>query len=214
MLRQLIVAAWVVITFGVLLWLFTAYGGSFEQIARDNPFLGVALGLALLLASQVAAPLTGFPIFAILAKIYGLPVAACTLYACYALSSAINFHIARAFGAPVVDRILGAGKVERALGWLDGRSILYVSLTRILGYYYHDVISYAWGLTNVGFVRYYLTTLVATLIPLAVEYAVLSRIPLDDVRGLIYFYVAMIAVTVAFLAAWVMFTRTRRRPAV
>ena len=161
----------------------------------------------------MAAPLTGFPVFAILAKIYGLPVAACTLYACYALSSAINFHIARRFGAPVVERILGAGSVKRALPWLDGRSTLYVSLTRILGYYYHDVISYGWGLTSVSFGRYYLTTLIATLVPLGVEYAVLSQIPLDDVRGLIYFYVAMLAVTVGFLAVWFAFTRARQQPA-
>lgn len=201
-----------IVTFAALLWLFTTYGSRFEQIAQENVELGVALGFALLLASQVAAPLTGFPVFAIIAKIYGLPIAACTLFACYAFSSAINFYIARRFGAPVVNRILGAGKIERALGWLDSRSVLYVSLTRILGYYYHDLFSYAWGMTTVSFARYYLTTLIATLIPLAVEYAVLSQIPLDDVRGLIYFYAAMIAVTLAFLAAWIVFIRVRRSP--
>lgn len=211
--RHLLSAAWIIITFAGLLWLFTAYGADFEQIAQDNIAFGVALGLALLVASQVAAPLTGFPVFAIIAKLYGLPIAAGTLYAAYVLSSAINFQIARRLGAPVVECILGPGTAKRALGWLDNRSSVYVSLTRVLGYYYHDIFSYAWGLTSVSFTRYYVTTLIATLIPVGVEYLVLSRIPLDDVRGLIYFYVAMIAVTIAFLAAWFVFMLVRRRSA-
>jgi len=210
MRRHWISAAWAIITLTALLWLFTVYGARFDDIAQENTELGVALGLALLVASQVAAPLTGFPVFAILAKIYGLPIAAGSLYLAYALSSAINFQIARRFGAPLVDRIIGADSVKSARVWLDRRSAIYISLTRVLGYYYHDVISYGWGLTAVGFGRYYVTTLVATLIPLTVEYMVLSSIPLNDVRGLIYFYVAMIAVTLVFVVAWFLFTRTRR----
>jgi uncharacterized membrane protein YdjX (TVP38/TMEM64 family) len=211
MLRRIISIAWVLALFGLLFWLYTENGQSLQDAISDYPVGGLWIGFVLIVASQVLAPLSGFPVFAILAKSYGLSTAVMILYAAYVVSSTVNFWIARRYGMPIVARIIGEAGIERAIGWLNSRSILYIGLSRVLGYYYHDIISYAWGLTKVKFWPYFSTTLIVTLLPLAAEYAVLSRIELDDVRGLLVFYGAMLAISVIFVGAWLIFQRIREK---
>lgn len=210
MLKRIVSVIWVVGLFGLLFWLYTANGQALQEAISSHPVGGIWIGCALIVASQVLAPLSGFPVFALLAKSYGLPTAVIALYAAYLTSSTANFWIARQYGAPVVAKIVGEAGIERAVGWLNSRSMLYVALSRVLGYYYHDIISYAWGMTKVRFWPYFATTSTVTLLPLAAEYAVLSHIALDDARGLVVFYIAMLAISLIFVGAWFLFQRLRR----
>lgn len=211
MARRALSIVWAVGLFCLLIWLYTTNGQNLQDAISNQPAAGLWIGFALIIGSQILAPLSGFPIFAILAKSYGLGTAVVVLYASYAVSSVVNFWIARRYGVPIVAKIVGASRIEQAVGWLDHRSALYVGLSRILGYYYHDIISYAWGLTQVKFRRYFAITLFVTLLPLAAEYAVLRNISLDSIRGLAIFYLAMLGVSLAFVVGWFIFQRVREK---
>ena len=128
-------AIWLAVSLGLLFWLFNANASNFEASARDNQAAGLLLGLSLIVASHIVAPLTGFAVFISMAKIYGLPNAVAILYTAYCISSAANFFIARALGKPIVENLIGKDNVDRTVAALNGRSLLYVSLSRILGYY-------------------------------------------------------------------------------
>ena len=211
MLKRVLPLLWLIAGIGFLFWLYSSNASSFDTLARHNPETGPAIGFVLIVASQVVAPLTGFPIFVALAKIYGLTAACIILYLGFCTSGALNFFIARQYGAPFVGRMVGENMLHRSRVWLHEQSVLYVTLSRILGYYYHDIFSYGWGLTSISFKRYYGVTLIATLIPLIIEYIILSRISLENPRGLLIFYAAMIGIAVSFLGAWALFQLYRRR---
>jgi uncharacterized membrane protein YdjX (TVP38/TMEM64 family) len=87
-----------------------------------------------------------------------------------------------------------------------------VALSRVLGYYYNDAISYIWGVTDIGFRRYYAVSVGATVIPAAIEYAIVSQISLESPRGLVLFYLSLFALSGVSLIAWFLVRRFKIAP--
>jgi uncharacterized membrane protein YdjX (TVP38/TMEM64 family) len=210
--RALLSAVWLIAGLAVLIWLFSAGGQRSGEIAKTQPLLGLIVGYGLVVISQIAAPLSGFAIVVGMAKIYGLPAAMGVLYLTYLTTFAANFWLARRFGRPLVLALLGSARVEKLNAFTAQPRLRYVSLSRIFGYYYNDAISYIWGVSNIDFRRYYLCSVGATVIPAAIEYAIVSRISLQSPKGLLLFYLSLFALSGVSLAAWALVRRFRSAP--
>lgn len=210
--RAIASAIWLVAGLALLLWLFSAGGERAADIARTHPLLGLLTGYGLVVISQIAAPLSGFAVVVGMAKIYGLPAAMGMLYLAYLTSFAANFALARRFGRPLVLAILGAANLSKFTDLTSKPRPLYVALSRVFGYYYNDAISYIWGVTDIGFRRYYAVSLAATVPPAAIEYAIVSRISLESPKGLLLFYLSLFALSGVLLAAWFLVRRFKAAP--
>jgi uncharacterized membrane protein YdjX (TVP38/TMEM64 family) len=210
--RAIASAIWLAAGLAVLLWLFTAGGERSAEIARTHPLLGLLTGYGLVAISQIAAPLSGFAVVVGMAKIYGLPAAMGALYLAYLTTFAVNFALARRFGRPLVLAMLGAGKLSKFSGLTANPRPLYVALSRMFGYYYNDAISYIWGVTDIDFRRYYAVSIASTIIPAAIEYAIVSRISLESPKGLLLFYLSLFALSGVSLIAWLLIRRFKAAP--
>ena len=210
--RAIASVIWLVAGLALLLWLFSAGGERSADIARTHPLLGLLTGYGLVVISQIAAPLSGFAVVVGMAKIYGLPAAMGMLYLAYLTTFAVNFALARRFGRPLVLAILGGAKLSKFGDLTANPRRLYVVLSRVFGYYYNDAISYAWGVTDIGFRPYYAVSIAATVIPAAIEYAIVSRISLESPKGLLLFYLSLFALSGVSLVAWFLIRRFNALP--
>jgi uncharacterized membrane protein YdjX (TVP38/TMEM64 family) len=210
--RAIASVIWLAAGLALLLWLYSAGGERSADIAKIHPLLGLFAGYGLVVISQIAAPLSGFAIVVGMAKIYGLPAAMGMLYLAYLTTFAVNFILARRFGRPVVLAVLGHAKLSRFGDLTANPRALYVALSRVLGYYYNDAISYIWGVTDIGFRRYYAVSVGATVIPAAIEYAIVSQISLESPRGLVLFYLSLFALSGVSLIAWFLVRRFKIAP--
>jgi uncharacterized membrane protein YdjX (TVP38/TMEM64 family) len=200
--RPVLSLIWLAAGLTLLLWLFSASGGQAVQFARTKPVEGLTLGFFLVLTSQILAPLSGFAIVAGMAKVYGLPQGLGVLYLCYITSFAANFWIARRFGRPAVRWVLGGERFGRLAVAAGQPKLVYVALSRMLGYYYNDAISYVWGVTSIRFWPYYGVSLASTSVPALVEYLILRNISLTDASGLGVFYIALFLLSGGLLLTW------------
>lgn len=210
--RAIASAIWLIAGLAVLLWLFSTGGERSAEIARTQPLAGLAVGYGLVVISQIVAPLSGFAVVVGLAKIYGLPPAMGMLYLSYLTTFAVNFVLARRFGRPLVLTILGGARLSKFAGLTSNPRSLHVGLSRVFGYYYNDAISYMWGVTDIGFRRYYAVSVGATIIPAAIEYAIVSQISLESPKGLLLFYLALFSLSGVSLIAWFLARRFRAEP--
>jgi uncharacterized membrane protein YdjX (TVP38/TMEM64 family) len=207
--RATVSVIWLAAGLALLLWLFSAGGEHSAQIAKTHPLLGLFVGYGLVVISQIVAPLSGFAIVVGMAKIYGLPAAMGMLYLSYLTTFASNFFLARRFGRPLVLGIIGRTRLSKLSALTASPRPLYVILSRVLGYYYNDAISYIWGVTDIGFSRYYAVSIGATVIPAAIEYAIVSQISLESPKGLLLFYLSLFALSGVSLIGWLLVHRFR-----
>jgi uncharacterized membrane protein YdjX (TVP38/TMEM64 family) len=210
--RAIASAIWLAAGLTLLLWLFSAGGERSADIARTHPLLGLLTGYGLVVISQIAAPLSGFAVVVGMAKIYSLPAAMGMLYLAYLTTFAVNFALARRFGRPLVLAILGPRGLTKFSDLTSNPRPIYVILSRVFGYYYNDAISYIWGVTDIDFRRYYALSVAATVIPSAIEYAIVSRISLESPKGLLLFYLSLFALSGVALVALFVARRFKAAP--
>ena len=71
-----------------------------------------------------------------------------------ALAAAISFGIARALGRAPIEALVGRGSLGRADGWFERHGAYAVLVARLIPVVSFDAISYAAGLTKMGFWRF------------------------------------------------------------
>jgi uncharacterized membrane protein YdjX (TVP38/TMEM64 family) len=132
-------------------------------------------------------------------KLYGYPYAMALLYGSCLLSAVLNFWIARLYGRTLVKKLVGQKSIEKIdeLSQVNERALLISS--RILGYSFFDLISYAVGLTGIDFKKYFAYTAFLTVIPFAIQYLLFSNLDFNSLRGMLIYFVS-IAAAGAFFA--------------
>lgn len=170
-----------------------------ESITNEAGWYGPFLVGFFILLTQVFAPLSGTPVMIVGIKLYGYPQAMGLLYISCLLSAVINFWIARLYGRTLVKRLVGEKSLKKIdeLSEINEKALLISS--RLLGYSFFDLISYAVGLTKIGFVKYFVYTAFLTLIPFAVQYFLFSNLDFNSLRGMVIYF-ASIAVAGAIFA--------------
>lgn len=156
---------------------------------KGGPFL---IGLLLLL-TQIFAPLSGTPVMIVGIKLYGYAYTMVLLYASCLVSCVVNFWIARLYGRSLLVKVVGS----RTLGTIDELSKLnerpLLISFRIFGYSFFDVVSYAIGLTAIGFKKYLAYTVLLTLIPFTAQYFLFSQLNFNSFWGMLIYVVSIVA---------------------
>jgi len=162
-----------------------------EDITTTAGWVGPVLVGLFLMLTQVLAPLSGTPVMIVGIKLYGYPQAMALLYGSCLLSATLNFWIARLYGRTLVKKLVGEKTLRRIdeLSQINERTLLISS--RILGYSFFDLISYAVGLTTISFKKYFSYTAFLTLIPFAIQYFLFSRLNFNSLKDMLIYFVSI-----------------------
>ncbi len=117
----------------------------------------------LYISTMVFAPLTGFPIFIIGVGIFGIINTIILIYFISQIGAAVNFWISRKFGKKILIKLVGKRGMIRIDSLTSSFGIEALILTRLFQGFLFEWISYAAGLSNLGFKKYILITIFASI---------------------------------------------------
>lgn len=130
-------------------------------IDQAGPY-GPIVFMLLTLSTFVLAPLSGSPLTLIGFYAFDRDVVIYTAIATYS-SFFINFWIARRFGRPLVLKVVGEDDMKRVDHLIKDYGVITLFFLRLLQGSLDDFISYAAGLTDMGFKPYILVSTIAFL---------------------------------------------------
>jgi len=136
--------------------------------------LAPILYILIQIAGQIFAPLStsalfvaGFIMFGKLAILYAIIT--------WLITSITNFYIARKYGKKVLRVLIaeeGITKIEDIASRIDTKRFF---ILRFSTFFINDFASYAFGLTNISFVKYYLATIVSMIPWVIIIYAIMQE---------------------------------------
>lgn len=127
-----------------------------EIIKNAGPW-GVIILILFFLLSNIVAPLSGSPFLYAGFYSYGQTV---VFYAFIAaiIASITNFWIARIWGRPFVEKLAGKDGLSKIDSLTKNYGIQTLFIFRLFLKEFHDVISYAFGLSNLKFMPYFIVS--------------------------------------------------------
>jgi uncharacterized membrane protein YdjX (TVP38/TMEM64 family) len=130
--------------------------------------------LLLMVFQALAAPVPSFLITFANGLAFGVFWGGLLSVAGHALAATVCFWLARALGRRPVELLSWRAGLESVDGWITRRGALAVLLARLVPGVSFDVVSYAVGLTGMGFGRFIAATIAGTL-PQTLLYAYLGQ---------------------------------------
>lgn len=160
----------------------------------------------LMLLQSVVAPLPAFVVTFSNGMLFGWAWGALLSWSSAMTGAALCFWIARAFGRPVVERLVGSSSaLEISDLFFERYGDRAVLVARLLPFVSFDIVSYGAGLTSIGFRRFFLATGLGQL-PATLVYSYLGQNLTGSVRVLflVFLITAAIFVTAASLRPYFM----------
>lgn len=130
--------------------------------------------LLLMVLQALAAPVPSFAITFANGLVYGVFRGWLLSVAGHGLAATVCFWLARSLGRRPVELLTSRTGLESVDGWLMRRGALAILVTRLVPGISFDVVSYAAGLTGIGYGRFILATLAGTA-PQTLLYAYLGQ---------------------------------------
>ena len=192
----------IVITISVIFFITTDTGQVLDNYFNQNINLFLLLSFIFLLGSNIFAPMSGFLIYITIVRYVGLDLGILFLFFSLTLSSIINFFIAKIFGRNLINKFLTKKQSSLLSDFSDNRRFLSIFLSRVFGYYYHDIFSYLWGLMPVKFFSYFIASFLGTIIPIVIQYLIFKNLDTNSFFNLIAFYSGMIFLGAFFFFIW------------
>jgi len=137
----------------------------FKSFAEKYYFLGAFIILSYVVLSHVFPPFVVFPMSSVALPIYGVFVTNLIFYFSGVISSIICFFISRKYGRGLVKKLAGHDTLKQIDDVVESSGTLILIIGRSFGSSIFEVISYAFGLTKMSFKKYFLITLVFSIIP-------------------------------------------------
>lgn len=132
-----------------------------------GPLLIIVLGAI----AGVFAPMSGTPLLYVGFALYGSHVVF-LLTASSLISAAVNFHISKKWGRPLIMRIIGEANMKSVDRFTKEHGVISLFFLRVFMGSVNDFISYAIGLTNMKFNTYYAVTAFAAIPGVIIWYAI------------------------------------------
>lgn len=151
----------------------------------------IVSGLLQILSSLLPF-LPGFVLSIANAMLYGALLGGLLTFSTSLLAAAICFGIARILGRSAIERVVAPATLARVNHFVERRGGWAVFWGRLLPFINPDVVSYAAGLTRLGWIRF-LIAMGAGALPATVFYSILGAAALDMAPG------ALVLVTAATL---------------
>lgn len=124
--------------------------------------------------SFIFAPISGLPFLVAGFYLFGKNVVIYS-YFVQLIGSSINFAIAKKWGRPIVEKLAGRGALEKIDSLSDEYGKLTLFALRLLQGGIGDFVSYAYGLTPMKFVTYFIITAIAVIPGNVLWYIVISK---------------------------------------
>ncbi len=152
-----------------LKWLLSVMGSDeFRLVIERVGILGPLIVIMYIVVSHIVAPLAGLPGVLLGVSIYGIVKAVFFIYIAGLVSCAINFWISRKFGREWVAKLAGKKTMKQVDDFVEVAGVKVLIAGRLFGFALFEIISYAVGLTNMSFRKYFVITAVFSAIPVAV----------------------------------------------
>ncbi len=145
-----------------------------EVIKNAGP-LGVIILILLLWSTNIIAPLSGSPFLYAGFYLYGQMV---VIYAFIAavIASITNFWIARIWGRPLAEKLAGNNWLDKIDKLTSNYGLQTLIIFRLFLKEFHDVISYAFGLTKMKFKTYFAVSILGMLPATIIWYFIALKI--------------------------------------
>jgi len=168
-----------------------------NSIHNAGPF-GVLLLILFFWISHVIAPLSGSPFLFVGFYLYGQTVVIYTLIAAL-IASVTNFWIARIWGRSLVKHLAGDNALEKIDKFTKDYGLQTLFVFRLFLGGFHDVISYAFGLTTLKFWTYFTVSTLGMIPSTILWYFVSSKIKSPLSFTIISWIIAYITLSVYIL---------------
>ena len=147
--------------------------GDFEAmrsfIAKYGPW-AMAVSFLLMVFQSIAAPLPAFFITLTNANLFGWWQGAILSWTSAMAGAAVCFYIARILGRDVVVKLCTAHALEQIDGFFEKYGRKSILVARLLPFISFDLVSYAAGLTSMGFWEFFIATGIGQL-PATIVYS-------------------------------------------
>lgn len=163
-LKNLLFPAILLVT--IILFAYLLRSLELEAIAgaiKDRGVAGWLIFIFFISVSVVFSPVNALIIMPIALISYGYWLAATLTFIGNVIGGAINYYIARKFGRPVVEKIIGEKLIEKVDEFTEVAGWKGFLILRILGSNYYDYVSYAAGFTNLKDNLYFAITVPTSL---------------------------------------------------
>lgn len=167
-----------------------------EKILQTGIWGPVIAGLYIVF-SHVFAPVAGTPGVVVAFAGFGLFKGWLILYIASLLSATINFYIARKLGRNWVIKLAGRDSIDKIDKFTEIMGTKLLIIARIFGMPMFEFISYAVGLSNISFEKYFLITSTIIIIP-GYIFSVLINNSLESASSLALFFLGMFVLGALF----------------
>ena len=170
--------------------LFFIYGIPFINSSKFKEFIesigifGPLVIIFYIVISHIFAPIIGGPGVVVGYIIYGLIASSILNYIAGLLSAAINFYISRKYGRDLVRKLSGEKTLKKIDLFTQKSGTMALIFARAFGFPLFEIISYAYGFTNMSFKKYIFVTSVVTAVQSALMIIVFRDIDFSTRLGL------------------------------
>ena len=147
-------------------------GDTIRSVMHDAGSWGVVLLIFCLWITNVVAPLSGSPFLFAGFYLYG-QISVFYAFIAAVIASISNFWIARIWGRGIVVKLAGEESLKKIDHLSKNYGVQTLFVFRLFLKEFHDVISYAYGLTNISFKDYFMVS-TAGMIPATVVWYAIS----------------------------------------
>lgn len=158
------------------------------------------VSFALMIFQCIMAPLPGFVITFANAALFGWVKGALLSWSSAMAGAALCFWIARFYGRSVVERFTSRFLLEQVDSFFVRYGRYAVLVTRLLPFVSFDVVSYAAGLTSMGFWEFFLATGVGQL-PATLVYSYVGDLLVGSVKTFAFGILTLLTLGILIAAA-------------
>jgi len=175
-----------------------------DVIKNAGPF-GVIILIFLFWTSNVIAPLSGSPFLYAGFYMYGQMV---VFYAFIAavIASVTNFWIAKKWGRSIVKKLAGSDSLEKVDKLAQNYGLQSLFIFRLFLKEFHDVISYAFGLTKMKFTSYFIVSTLGMIPATFIWYLISLKI-----NNPLHFTVASWLIAYISLTVYILWLKLKKR---
>lgn len=181
--------------------------GALRDYLRGFGMWAPLVSAVLMILQSLIAPLPAFVITFANGLLFGAWWGALLSWSSAMVGAALCFFIARSLGRPAVEKLVGGSTAlagaDKFFDRFGRRAIL---IARLLPFVSFDVISYAAGLTSMGFWPFFLATGIGQ-IPATIVYSYLGQNMTSSVRVVFFSFVVFLAILILVATARPAFKR-------
>lgn len=190
----------------IILFAFILRSLELEAVAnaiKDQGVLGWLVFIFFISVSVVFSPVNALIIMPIALISYGLFLAALLTFIGNIIGGTLNFYIARKFGRPMVEKIVGKKLINKVDEFTEVAGWKGFLMLRILGSNYYDYVSYAAGFTNIKEKIYFAITIPTSFVWTFILYYLIEKaITFNEVIYLVVIATVYVASLYLGYEAW------------